>query len=408
MRFPAVIVLCAAAQAAFADPGMEMPAALGNYPMNREASGTSWQPDSTPMMGIMSLNDDWMTMLHGYANQVYDHEGGPRGGTENFSSSMFMLMADCTWGQDTLGLRAMLSLDPLMGKDGYPLLLQTGETGDGVHPLVDRQHPHDFFMELSASWSHDFDGSHSIFVYGGLPGEPALGPPAFMHRASGMDDPEAPISHHWLDSTHVASGVLTAGYTYQELRFEASAFHGREPDQFRYNIESGPLDSASARVSWNPNENWSLQVSQGYIHSPEQLQPEVNQHRTTASAIYECPLGDGHSATTVAWGRDDNRPGQALNAFLAESAITLRATHTVFARLERVQEDELFMGTSPVAGQEFGVTKLSAGYIHDWPLAEHFYFGLGGLISLYGLPSAVNSAYGSPRSYMVFARLKLE
>ncbi|HEY1992660.1 MAG TPA: hypothetical protein VGH71_09385 [Gammaproteobacteria bacterium] len=400
--------LILAAAGAHADYTMQMPGALGSYSMNREASGTSWQPDATPMPGVMSMDDGWMTMLHGYLNQVYDHQGGLRGDVENFSNSMVMLMADRSWGHDTVGLRAMLSADPLMGKRGYPLLLQTGETADGIHPLVDRQHPHDLFMELSASWSHAFDQDDSLFVYGGLPGEPALGPPAFMHRASGVDDPEAPISHHWLDSTHVTYGVLTLGYTWQQLRAEVSAFHGREPDQFRYNIETGRLDSASARLSWNPDPHWSLQLSRGYIHSPEELQSQVDQHRTTASAIYDRPLDDGNWATTVAWGRDDDQPGRALDAFLAESAVTLHATHTVFARLERVEEDELFSGAAPLAGQEFGVTKFSVGYIHDWPLAAHLRFGLGGLVSLYALPAAVDSAYGSPRSYMVFVRLKLE
>lgn len=408
MRFVLTILLCVLAQATHADTEMAMPGAFGGYSMTREASGTSWEPDATPMPGIMSMHDAWMTMVHGYLNQVYDHQGGPRGETENFSNSMLMLMADRSWGADTLGLKAMLSLDPLMGKGGYPLLLQTGETADGVNPLVDRQHPHDLFMELSASWSHAFDAANSLYVYGGLPGEPALGPPAFMHRASGMDSPEAPISHHWMDSTHVSDGVLTVGYVYGEIKAEVSAFHGREPDQFRYNIEAGPLDSGSLRLSWNPNEYWALQVSQGYIHSPEQLQPNVSQHRGTASAIYNRPLEDGNWATTVAWGRDDNRPGQVLNAYLAESELTLHATHTVFARLERVQEDELFTAPSPLAGQVVGVNKLSTGYIHDWPLAEHLYVGLGGLVSFYSLPAAVDAAYGSPHSYMVFARLKLE
>ncbi|HEV2321946.1 MAG TPA: hypothetical protein VGT42_06225, partial [Gammaproteobacteria bacterium] len=290
MRLFALILLCALAPAVLADTGMAMPGSLGAYPMSRESSGTSWQPDATPMPGIMSVEGDWMIMVHGYLNQVRDHQGGPRGDTKDFSNSMLMLMADRSWGADTLGLRSMLSLDPLMGKDGYPLLLQTGESADGVHPLVDRQHPHDLLMELSASWSHAFDSASSLFVYAGLPGEPALGPPAFMHRASGLDNPEAPISHHWLDSTHVSFGVLTAGYTWRQLRFEASAFHGREPDQFRYNIETGPLDSASARVSWNPDEEWSVQVSRGHIHSPEELEPDVNQQRSTASVIYDRPL----------------------------------------------------------------------------------------------------------------------
>ena len=407
MRLFLVLLLCAAAPAALADEGMAMPGAFGSYPMSREASGTSWEPDLTPVEGIMSMGE-WMTMEHGYIDQIHDHQGGPRGASEDYSSSMFMWMGNRSWGQDTLGLRAMLSLDPLMGKRGYPLLLQTGETADGVHPLVDRQHPHDLFMELSASWSHALDQDHSFYLYGGLPGEPALGPPAFMHRASGMDDPEAPISHHWLDSTHITYGVLTAGYVLQQFKFEVSAFHGREPDQFRYNFEGGSLDSASVRLSWNPGEAWALQLSQGYIHSPEELQPEVNQHRTTASAIYDQRFDGGNWATTLAWGRDDDRPGRALNAYLLESEVTLRATHTFFARLEQVQEDELFTGNSPPAGAEFGVAKLSVGYIHDWPLAGHLYFGLGGLMSLYDLPPAADARYDSPHSYMVFARLKLE
>ena len=403
-----MLCLCMLAQGASADTGMDMPGAFGSYPMTREASGTSWEPDATPMDGIMSMQGEWMTMVHGYLNQVHDHQGGPRGGNEDFSDSMLMLMADRSWGADTLGLRAMLSLDPLMGKRGYPLLLQTGETADGATPLVDRQHPHDLFMELSASWSHAFDATRSLYLYGGLPGEPALGPPAFMHRASGVDDPEAPISHHWLDSTHVTYGVLTAGYVYGTVKFEVSAFHGREPDQFRYNIETGRLDSAAARLSWNPSEHWALQLSRGYLHSPEALQPAVGQHRSTASAIYDRPFDGGNWATTLAWGRDDDRPGQALDAYLAESAITLHAEHTLFARLERVQEDELFDSVPALAGRVSAVTKLSAGYIHDWPLAEHLYFGLGGLVSLYDLPPAADTAYHDPRSYMVFARLKLE
>src|SRR5690349_11557931 len=146
MRSLSILLLCTLAPAAYADPPMQMPGAFGSYPMAREASGTSWEPDSSPMPGIMSMDDEWMTMVHGYVDQVHDHPGGPRGATKDFSESMAMFMADRRWGQDTLGLRAMLSLDPLMGKDGYPLLLQTGETADGMNPLVDRQHPHDLFM----------------------------------------------------------------------------------------------------------------------------------------------------------------------------------------------------------------------------------------------------------------------
>lgn len=403
--------LCLTAQSAQADDGdvQAMPGAFGSYPMTREASGTSWQPDDSSMDGIMSMQSGWMTMLHGYVDQVYDDQGGPRGADENFSESMAMAMAERQWGADTVGFRSMLSLDPLMGKDGYPLLLQSGETADGVHPLIDRQHPHDFFMELAATWSHDLGDAQSFYAYAGLPGEPALGPPAFMHRESGMDDPEAPISHHWLDSTHVSDGVVTLGYVIGSVKLEASAFHGREPDQFRWNIETGRLDSASLRLSWNPDEHWSLQVSRGYIHSPEQLQPEVDQDRSTASVMYAEPLYAGGSwANTVAWGQDRDKPGHTLDAWLAESELMPDARDTFFARAERVQEGELVTTGSPLAGEVFGVGKLSVGYIRDWLMTAHLKFGAGGLVSVYALPGQVETAYDSPRSYMLFLRLKLD
>lgn len=386
-----------------------MPGAFGSYGMTREASGTSWQPETTPMDGIMFMSGDWMFMFHGYLDQVHDRQGGPQGDSKDFSESMFMGMAQRPWGDGTVGLRSMFSLDPLMGKDGYPLLLQTGETADGLHPLVDRQHPHDLFMELSASYSHPMSTTDSVFVYAGLPGEPALGPPTFMHRASGMDDPEAPITHHWLDSTHVTFGVLTFGYVHSGFKLDASAFHGREPDQSRWNIETGRLDSASVRATWDPDEHWSLQASRGYIYSPEQLEPSVNQRRTTASAMYDGEFGTtARWDTTFAWGQDDDRPGHKLDAWLAESEVVIADWHTFFFRAERAQKDELFTPGSPLAGQVFDVGKVSGGYIHDWPLSPHLKFGLGGLLSLYQLSEPVRSVYDSPHSYMLFARLKLD
>lgn len=386
-----------------------MPGLLGDYGMSRDASGTSWQPDSTPMHGIMSMHDEWMTMLHGYLNQVYDRQGGPRGASKQFAESMLMGMASRSLGDGTLGLRAMLSLDPAMGRNGYPLLLQTGESADGVQPLVDRQHPHDLFMELAATYSYSLTEQSSGFAYLGYPGEPALGPATFMHRASGADIPEAPITHHWLDSTHITYGVVTLGYVWRDWKFEASAFNGREPDASRWNLDAARLDSASARITWNPSANWSLQVSRGTLHSPEALEPELNQTRTTASASYNLPLSDTDNwATTFAWGRDDNRPGGKLDGFLLESEFTLREKHTFFARAENVQNNELFGHGSPLAGEVFTVSKLSVGYIRDWKLSRHLKFGLGGLLSAYNLPATIEPAYGThPDSWMLFARVIL-
>src|SRR4029079_400891 len=271
---------------------MAMTGALGSYPMTRESSGTSWQPDSSEHEALHIMRGDWTLMTHGTLNLVYDTQGGPRGDAKAFASGMLMGMARRPLGNGTLQFKAMVSPDPLMGKRGYPLLLASGETANGVTPLVDRQHPHDLFMELSASYSHKLSATDSVFVYAGLPGEPAFGPPAFMHRMSIMDSPEAPITHHWLDSTHITFGVLTAGVFRDGWKLEASRFHGREPDEHRYDIETGALDSTAVRLSWNPTENWSLQTSWADVKSPEQLDPDENQTKWSASAIYTVPFGD--------------------------------------------------------------------------------------------------------------------
>lgn len=379
---------------------------LGSYPMAREASGTSWQPETTPHTGVHATYGEWQTMYHALFNFSYDHQGGSRGGDKTFANGMLMGMAQRPLGEGTLGLRAMLSPDPFMGANGYPLLLATGETANGRTPLIDRQHPHDLFMELATTYSYNFTKNSSVFLYAGLPGEPALGPPAFMHRLSGMDIPEAPISHHWLDSTHITFGVLTAGVALDTWKFEASAFKGREPDQYRYDIEAARLDSFSGRVSWNPVHELSLQVSWGRLHSPEQLEPDRNEDRFTASATYTLAFGkDDVWSTTVGWGRKMVKPGNTLDGFILETAAIFAKTYTVFARAERVQEDELVdLTPAPI----YTVNKISVGGIYDFYRTDHAKFGIGGLVSFYGLPGDLKPLYGDPTSATAFLRLKIE
>lgn len=379
----------------------------GPYAMTREATGTAWQPDSTPHEGLHLMAGDWMLMAHGSAYGIYDHQGGRRGDEKAFSESMLMLMARRSLGEGALGLRAMVSLDPAMGKAGYPLLLQTGETADGRAGLVDRQHPHDLFMELAASYSRPVAEGVSGFVYAGLPGEPALGPAAFMHRFSALDNPSAPITHHWLDSTHVTFGVATLGLVRGDWKWEASAFHGREPNQYRWDLEAPKFDSYSTRLSCNPSRDWALQVSYGRIVSPEQLDPGTDQRRLTASASWNWRLLDSPGQTTLAFGRNDDAPGRRLNAWLLESAVRVGRTHTVFARAERVDKDELF-DAGPSLGRTFTVGKLGAGYLYDFARWGRTQWGVGASADALLLPASLKAAYGAaPVSYMLFARAKL-
>jgi hypothetical protein len=378
--------------------GMAMPmtGSYGFYPMTREASGTSWQPEAAPHDGIMFMPDDWMVMLHGRALGIADSQSGPRGSSDTFAAGMVMAMATrALTGDDTLGLHAMMSIDPFMGRRGYPLLLATGETADGVNPLVDRQHPHDLFMELSASLAHRLDDQNSLFVYFGYPGEPALGPSAYMHRISGEDIPETPISHHWLDSTHVSFGVVTAGWVHDDWKLEVSEFTGREPDQFRFDFDPARFDSTSARLTFNPDPHWSLQISGGALKSPEQLTPMIDERRLTASATYYNRFSFGAVAATLAFGNKHLSDGVDESAGLLEAEYKPDDAWTLFGRAEKIGSDELVPGPQISFNPKVrSAGKISLGAIHDWPLADHFKVGLGGLYAFDFTPSSPTAPYG--------------
>jgi hypothetical protein len=398
---------------AMAMPAMDhsshaMTGALGPYPMTRESAGTAWQPDASGHAGLMTMSGDWMLMAHGTLNLVYDHQSGPRGHDKAFVSGMLMGMASHELGDGTVQFRAMLSPDPLMGKSGYPLLLASGETANGVDRLIDRQHPHDLFMELSASVSQNIGSNSSVFLYGGLPGEPAFGPPAFMHREAIMDSPEAPISHHWLDSTHIVFGVLTGGIVLDRVKLEVSRFNAREPDQHRWDIETGPLDSTAVRLSWNPTRTLALQGSWGKFKDPEQLEPGIDQKRLSASVLYANDIAPGwHLAGTLAWGRktvehhDDD-------AFVAEASVK-HSGWTVFGRGEMTENRELT--ADPHAhGPAYRVGKASIGAVRDFRIADHFSIGAGGLFAVNFVPDSIAPLYGgnTPVGAMGFVRLKLD
>jgi len=383
--------------------GMNMTGVFGGYPMSRDASGTSWQPDLAEHHGIHAMLGDWMLMGHLMLYGIYDTQSGPRGDDKTFLAGMIMGMArrELT-DSDLVSFRAMLSPEPFMGRRGYPLLLQTGETGNGVTPLVDRQHPHDLFMELSGTYDHKFSADDSAFLYFGYPGEPALGPPAFMHRASGMDDPAAPLTHHWLDSTHIEFGVATVGFVHENWKLEVSQFTGREPDQHRFDFDKPQFDSTSVRVSFNPDEHWALQGSWGHLHSPEQLAPLVNEDRFTASAIYVTRWNQESSfAATLAWGLKHLSNGVDLNGVLLESEYKPCDLWTLFARAEWQQNDEIVPGGLITRDGE-----ISLGGIRDFQVSDHWKFGLGASYTLDFTPRAATPAYGgNPHGIMAFVRI---
>lgn len=381
---------------------MEMKGTLGPWSMNREGSGTTWLPDSSPMYGQMGMSGRYRTMQMGMISGVYTDSGGSRGERQFFTPSQYMFMAQRDTGGGTLGLRGMLSLDPLLiGKKGYPDLFQTGETYLG-QPLKDRQHPHDLIMELAATYSKKLAGNTRGFLYLAPAGEPPIGPAAFPHRPSAWDNPMAPITHHWLDGSHITYGVATAGLTFgDKWKLEGSIFTGREPDENRYDLDTMRFDSFAGRLTYNPSKNWSFQTSYASLRHPEALEPG-SQHRFTLSAQYNRAFANGDNlALMLAYGQNV-KPTGSPDAWILEGAYT-RGRTIWFGRYENVAKDELV----DVPAGIYRIHKFTLGGTYNFQQNKKVEQGIGSSVDFYAYPSALKPFYGkSPVSFNVFYRLR--
>jgi hypothetical protein len=363
----------------------------------REASGTSWVPDATPMYGIHQQAGPWQLMWHGNVFGQFLYESGERGNEQAGSINWFMAMARRNVASGQFGLRGMLSLEPAtIPGCGYPDLLATGEVCDG-EVIHDRQHPHDLFMELAAEYSRPIRGALRWQVYGGFAGEPALGPAAYPHRMSSLPNPLAPISHHWLDATHITFGVVTGAIHNARWKAEASLFNGREPDENRWNIDLASLDSVSGRVWFAPTSTMVFQVSAGQLTDAEaghDGEGRVDVTRLTASATFHRQLGENRLwATTAAWGRNDEGD-ESTNAFLLETDVNVEERDNWFGRFEitgKSAHDLDIHGSDEV----FTVGKLQAGYTRYLPAWRGLKPGFGGSLSFGFVPKALGPVYGS-------------
>ena len=391
--------------------------------MERMGSGTTWIPDAVTLPSRRRMLGEWMIMAHGFVFAQYDNQSGERGDDQFGSLNWGMLMATHDFAGGRFQARTMLSLDPLtVTNRGYPLLLQTGESYKGA-PLHDRQHPHDFWMELGALYQREINKGLAWSVYAAPSGEPALGPVAFMHRPSAMDNPAAPLTHHWQDATHVSFGVLTAGIYSRKWQLESSVFNGREPDENRWDFDPIKLDSYSGRVTVNPNDHWSLAGGYGYLKSPEALNPGESMHRITASVLHGARLGsDGQWASAFIWGanKHSTQPGWS-NGFLAESEAIIDQHNTLFGRTELVQKSAAdLVVDNPVtlrsgtvlpgfaASQSFNIGALQLGYIRELARTHWATIGLGAAGTLNFVPAALEPYYGSrnPTGMFVFVRMR--
>lgn len=375
----------------------------------RMGSGTSWMPDSSPMHANHKMLGDWTAMLHGVAFGQYDDQGSKRGDRQLGMIDWEMAMLMRQVGTGMLHLHGMVSLEPAtIGARGYPLLLQTGESYKG-QPLHDRQHPHDFTMELAAMFQQPISKNLAVELYGGPAGEPALGPVAFMHRPSAQNDPLAPLGHHWQDATHISFGVVTAGLYSRAWKLEGSWFNGREPDENRWNIDLRKLDSYSGRLTVNPSGRLSVAGWYGYLPSPEALHPGEQVHRYGASVLYGGRgIAGGSWASTLLWGANEHA-GLAENSVLAETNLEIGEKNAVFARGEYVRksaQDLVLPNFAP--DRQFEIDALGAGYVREVLSIPGGSIGIGGLVSVNFIPRPLVPFYGTrtPAGLDVYLRVR--
>jgi hypothetical protein len=384
--------------------------------MGSMGSGTSWQPSSGPLNMYHKVAGDWLLMLHYNLTLDVNRQGGPRGVSKVESANWFMPMAYHKLGKGTVQLRGMVSAEPFtFPPGGSPLLFQTGETYKG-QPIIDRQHPHDLFMELSAQYTHPLGERATWFTYFAYPGEPALGPVAFMHRQSASENSSATLSHHLQDSTHIAFGVLTTGFTYRWFKVEGSIFNGREPDENRYDFDAHKWNSRSARISFMPNRNWAMQVSYGFLRSPEAHEPTADIRRTTASLQYNRPFHRGNWASAFIWGRNHvSNVGEIrnLNGYTAESTINFLDKNYLYTRLELVDKDDLLRSSDRLLlgitqhHASFRIGAYTFGGVRDVWASEKVNVGIGTDVTLYSKPSLLDRIYESnPVGWKLFLRIR--
>jgi len=401
-----ISITCALAQESGHDmqnmPGMQHASVQPMHMM----SGTHMEPASTPASMWMKQAGPWTLMAHGNLFLTGNFQGGPRGLHRFESTNWLMFMEQRKLGKGTLELRQMLSAEPgTLPAGGSPQLFQTGETYKNL-PLVDKQHPHDLFGELAAQYSLPLNDHVTWSIYGGPAGEPALGPVAFMHRASAAENPTAPLGHHLQDSTHISYGVVTTGIKVGKIKLEGSAFNGREPDENRLTFDFAPLDSWAARVSVAPGRNWAAQYSFGRLIHPEQLEPG-NVNRQTASITYNRPFAKGNWASTLIWGQNDKRAEKTTQeSLLAESVLNFLERNYAYTRLELVDKDELQGALIPPA-RNYKIGAYTFGAVRDLIHNEKLNLGLGADVTFYSKPAALDAAYGeNPVSAKVFLRVR--
>ncbi len=394
--------------------------------LDRAASGTSWLPDAAPRRAIHRSLGDWMLMVHGSVFGQYDRQETLHGDSQFGVVDWEMLMAARPVAGGMFAARVMTSLEALaLGRRGYPELLQSGATDAGGR-LANRQHPHDLWNELAATYDHGLTSSIAFSLYGGVVGEPALGPVAYMHRPSADADPFAPLGHHSQDAAHESFGVVTAGVYGERVKLEGSAFNGREPDEYRFNLDyqGARLDSYATRLTVSLSAGVTAAAWGGYVFDHDPLDPGTGMQRYGASLLTVLPATrDGAWSAALVEGIDIHHHGARAHnhgtepaksyhvaaSTLVETTYELGARATLYGRVEQVQKsaDDLGFNGADLM-QLFTVRALTLGGTTELIAAHDLSIGVGARGTVNLVPETLEPTYQTrtPLGFSVFLRVR--
>jgi hypothetical protein len=368
----------------------------------RTVSGTTPHTGLTTPW-IASRAGGW-TFFHGFdAHVTYASQTGPEEQENDvFSTNWITAGLERDLGnRGFILVRGRVSLEPYTIEDTYPQIFQYVGAENNGERLVNRMRGHDLFGEAGVQIGWRPTTNTLLHAYGAVVGQPALGPAPAQLRASGVDFAEAPFSYDIAETYSDSTSVITGGFATRWLAVDASVFHDANTTGDHTELDSGDIDSRSARVTITPTPNFALQYSRGEL-GEDLAQRDI----TSASVTYGGPM----VAVTALWTR---REYDERVARLPETAygfeLALRGSRNTFmARVEHMDRPVGFPFPPPPATATVDTaTHYTAGYLFDFTSGPNYRLGVGVNVDYRTRTRELEEVYGhKPQGIYTFVRFR--
>lgn len=367
----------------------------------RNLSGTT--PGVGPSPWVRSGSGP-LTFFHGFdVHAIYLTQTGPEEqDTATFSTNWLGAGVQYDLGDRAFVLaRGRISLEPYtIDEEGYPQFFQyVPEDG-----LVDRMRPHDLFGEAGVQVGFRPTNATLLSVYAAAVGQPAFGAAPAQLRASGVDFAEAPFGYELQETLHDSTSVITAGFATRFFTIEGSVFHDGSTTGDHTELDTGDVDSRSARLTITPSPAVAIQVSRAELGEDDDLVLNARRDVTSASLSYS----GSFASLTALWTRRESPNDDLIAPQTAWGLeVALRASRNTFmARVEHVDRPAGFpLLINNTAVEE--ATHYTAGYVFDLFPQSRYKLGVGVNIDYRTKTHDLEDVYGhKPQGIYTFVRFR--